>query len=415
MYLIKAVIRKVGNKWVLFSKKGKKLGEFKTEKEAKQRLKEIETFKSKKGMIESEKNKVRLFSIASKIIDTPKDISERLVKAKKIENPNEDLLYLEFVLCHEGQNSNKDGFLLSELQANFETVKFKDLNVEHTDKIVGCIYDGELVEDEAKATYTFAGGFKPHIVCSAVVYQFKFPDVAQELIDKHGQGNLSFSMETWFKTAQCSECEEHFEEVSTYCAHLNNRFTQGQSVTRWLRGITFGGAGIVEHPADIDATSISVAVHPIHEFDVKMFVDLIGESLENFEEVFEAWVKSLADNELVDMSVVNTRVQEIVNNILTDDSSSANISKGGQLTVAYTFENKEDLVNSKEVQEAFEDKIDKRVTEELAKQDKEGKITEMTDKLTDQEAKVVAFEDKVEKLETKIKEDANNRSWSSLL
>ncbi len=74
--------------------------------------------------------------------------------------------------------------------------------------------------------------------------------------------------------------------------------------------------------------------------------------------------------------------------------------------MAYTFESKEDLVNSKEVQEAFEDKLEKRVTEELAKQDKEGKISEMTEKLEDQEAKVVAFEEKVEKLETKITEDA---------
>ena len=229
-------------------------------------------------------------------------------------------------------------------------------------------------------------------------------------------------METWFKTAQCSECEEHFEDVSTYCAHLNGRFTQGQSVTRWLRGITFGGAGIVERPADIDATSISVAEtnktrkqlfaeilkqgsHDLFSGDIDFIVSLIGTNLKNFEDVLEAWIESLEDNELVDMSVVNTRVKEIINNILTDDSSSANLSKGGQLTVAYTFESKEDLVNSKEVQEAFEDKIEKRVTEELSKQDKEGKISEMTDKLKDQEAKVVAFEDKVKNLETKMKED----------
>ena len=372
-------------------------------------------------MIESEENKVRLFSVASKIIDTPKDISEKLVKAKKIENPNEDLLYLEFVLCHEGQNDNKDGFLLSELQENFGTVKFKDLNVEHSDKIVGCIYDGELIEDEAKSSYTFSCGFKPHIVCSAVVYQFKFPDIAQELRDRHSAGDLSFSMETWFKKAQCSECSEQFESVSSYCTHLNNRFVQGNSVIRWLRGLTFGGAGIVKNPADKDATSISVAVHPIHEFDVKMFVDAIGESLDNFEEVFEAWIKSLANNEVVDMSVVNTRVTEIVNNILTDDSSEANLSKGGQLKVAYTFDNKEDLVNSPEFKEAIQDTIDTRVTEALEKQDKEGVITEIKEKLQAQETVAKEFKDKVEKLEKdkvdvaeKAKTEKKDRELSEL-
>ncbi len=368
-------------------------------------------------MLPSTKNKVRLLSIASKIIDTPKNITEKLVQADKIENPNEDLLYLEFVLCHEGANENRDGFLLSELQDNVNTVKFKDLNVEHSDRIVGCIYDGVLIEKEADASYAFQGGFRPHIVCSAVVYQFKFPEVAQDLRDKHGMGNLRFSMETWYTSAQCSECDESFEAGTDYCDHLNNRFTQGSAVTRWLRGITFGGAGIVENPADPDASSISVAdtektrkqlfaeilkegSHDLFSGDVDFIVSLIGESLKNFEDVFEAWIKSLENNEVVDMSIVSTRVKEIVNQILTDDSSDASLSKGGQLTVAYTFDNKEDLINSPEVQEAIEDTIEKKVTEKLANQDKEGKIAEMQETMKNKDIEVTELQSKVKDMET---------------
>ena len=39
------VIRHVGEKWVIFSKEGKKLGTFATEAEAKKRLQQIEFFK----------------------------------------------------------------------------------------------------------------------------------------------------------------------------------------------------------------------------------------------------------------------------------------------------------------------------------------------------------------------------------
>lgn len=363
----------------------------------------------------SSKEKIRLLSIASKIIDTPQNIPEQLVKADKIENPNEDLLYLEFVLCHEGANENFDGFLLSELQDNVDTVKYKDLNVEHSDKIVGCIYDGVLIENEADATYAFNGGFRPHIVCSAVVYQFKFPEVAQELRDRHGMGNLRFSMETWYTSAQCSKCEESFEAGTDYCDHLNNRFTQGDNVIRWLRGITFGGAGIVKNPADPDASSISLAEtektrkqlfaeilkqgsHDLFSGDIDFIVSLIGTNLKNFEDVFEAWIESLEDNELVDMSVVATRVIEIINNILTD-SSTASLSKGGQSTVAYTFDSKEDLINSPEFKEATEDQIEKLVIEKLAAQDIEGKIAEMQEKIKSKETEVTELEAKVTKMD----------------
>jgi len=44
------VVRKTGSGWAVFSKEGKKLSkEYKTKKEAKERLREIEYFKHKKG------------------------------------------------------------------------------------------------------------------------------------------------------------------------------------------------------------------------------------------------------------------------------------------------------------------------------------------------------------------------------
>jgi len=151
--------------------------------------------------------------------------------------------------------------------------------------------------------------------------------------------------------------------------------------------------------------------HDLFSGDVDFIVSLIGESLKNFEDVFEAWIESLEDNELVDMSVVEARVKEIINNILTDDSSDASLSKGGQLTVAYTFDNKEDLINSPEVQEAIENTIEKKVIEKLANQDKEGKLTEMQDKIQSKDEEVTKLETKVEEMEkekTETLEKAEN-------
>lgn len=44
-----AKIKKVGDKYVIYSKDGKKLGEYSTRKAAEKRLREIEYFKHKQG------------------------------------------------------------------------------------------------------------------------------------------------------------------------------------------------------------------------------------------------------------------------------------------------------------------------------------------------------------------------------
>ncbi len=224
-----------------------------------------------------------LKSVAAQIIspDKQEDIFKLLKANKKVDKPNEDLLYVQFVLCHEGANANKDGFLIEELRENYSTIKFKDINEEHTKKIIGCIYDSELVENEAEARFTFAGGFKPHIVCSGVVYQYKFPEEAQTIRDKHEKGDLRFSMEVWFKKAQCSACDETFEHSSDYCEHLSDRFSSGSTTIRWLRDITYGGAGRVDHPADKDAVGLTVAVRLIDSMEAGWIADGIGESFLN--------------------------------------------------------------------------------------------------------------------------------------
>lgn len=49
-----AIIKKEGDQWVIYSKTGKKLSSHPSEKEAKERLRQIEYFKHQKGSIATE-------------------------------------------------------------------------------------------------------------------------------------------------------------------------------------------------------------------------------------------------------------------------------------------------------------------------------------------------------------------------
>lgn len=332
---------------------------------------------------------LRLYSVASQIVSNgsiDSDVKQSLVKANKIDANSEDLLYLQFILCHEGVNANKDEFLLSELRDNSSSIKLKDINVEHSDRIIGCIYDSNLIEDEAEASFTFAGGFKPHVVCSAVVYQFKFPEEAQEIRDRHASGTLRFSMETWFKKAECSVCSNKFESASNYCEHLKDRFSSSSEVSRKLRDITFCGAAVVKSPADKDAVGLSVAVHELDEWEAGWVADSIGESMPNLEKVLIAFFDSLKENDIIDMTAVMDKAGIIFNKILDEnDSTSASFSsaKGG-LNV-FKFETKEELMNDEAVVEA----ISKQVEQRLADMDREGETKAKIDELT-KEAEVAA-------------------------
>lgn len=83
--------------------------------------------------------------------------------------------------------------------------------------------------------------------------------------------------------------------------------------------------------------------------------------------------------------------------------------------MAYTFDSKEDLINSPEFKEAMESTLDEKVTEILAKQDKEGKITEMQDKLEAKDSELTKINEKIVKMEAdmaEILEKAENEKKS---
>jgi archaellum component FlaC len=168
-----------------------------------------------------------------------------------IKEKQEDLLYVAFKLVHVGANANHDFFPEDELKAAEKTPILKLVNWGHHEPHIGVIYASKYVE---------ATGDEPgHIVVAAAISKFKYPSYAKEILERYAKGNLFFSMEVWFKEAECSACKSIFKPGEPYCNHLLTRFEPGTAVNRILHKLVFAGAGVVEAPADKMAVPISVA------------------------------------------------------------------------------------------------------------------------------------------------------------
>lgn len=180
----------------------------------------------------------------------------------------DDLLYIKFKLAHEGFNKNKDGFKSDDLKSSAKSAVLKGLNWEHGEPVIGIIYSSEFIDSKNESNGVSKGEKgKDHVVCEAAVWKFRYPELARKMIKRYSQGTLSFSMETYYGGVECSKCGEYFDSDAhsegQYCEHLNTRFDKSNSDTefvgRYLRKITFAGAGVVEDPADVSAEALALA------------------------------------------------------------------------------------------------------------------------------------------------------------
>lgn len=165
-----------------------------------------------------------------------------------------DLLYIEHKLVHANVNKNKDEFKLEELKLAEKTPVLKLVNWEHSEENMGTIFASKLIdspEDDDESPYLLVG---------VAISKAKFPEKTKEIIERHQKNELYFSMETYFKSAECSTCSQTFAGgASTYCEHLQSRLSIGSSTSRILRGLTFAGDAVVKNPADVDAESLAIA------------------------------------------------------------------------------------------------------------------------------------------------------------
>jgi len=327
------------------------------------------------------------------IID-PKDVDQDKLAAAGRKH-NVDLLYIRFKLCHEGANANKDAFIRDELEENFDTALFKPINWEHNKhQIIGCIYDVQFInpieDDNAQANEQ-----RSHIVCDAVIYKYQFPVKAEIVKDRFSKGNLSFSMETWFNAAECSECGDKFESSQDYCEHLNNRSNASSTTNRILRGITFGAAGIVKNPADVDAIGLSVAKD---EVGATLSDDMIGfmvsdiQTFDDMSAILDGFVNKFKNDDLTDQDKLDEKVKDLFTKFvsITDMKESKGDSS---MSDTKTF-----------TQEEVDALIAKAVSAAKEEMDQEGKLSEIQTELQSKENEVSDLKEELERAQNEFAE-----------
>lgn len=208
-----------------------------------------------------------------------------------------DLLYMRSVLVSTGSNKNDDVFLPEEMwRARFSpTLKF--VNWEHNsgreattqelasnpkqvvvgNQIIGVMYNsfvtdenGVIIDEEKVEASDFKIPRNFHIVDEAVIYKGAFPTVAARIEKGANEGNLFVSMEAYFSGYDYlvgNKVVARNEETAFLEQRLRANGGDGifgsNSVKRVLRGIVFGGKGIVERPANEPSIIQSVTHEPI--------------------------------------------------------------------------------------------------------------------------------------------------------
>lgn len=193
--------------------------------------------------------------------------------AKK--NITKDLMYIKFELLHANTNRNSDTFLEKEVANAYKTLIDKPINWEHRpSEIIGHIYDSHYVKyDDSVAEGSKVDTNTDVVICEGVIYKSKVPQRAMEIQARYQTNDLFFSMETFFESAECSECGKKFGLESQYCEHLQARYQIGNEYHRILHGLLFSGAGCVENPAD-DAKGLLVASNK--NMLVRQLIDIFG-------------------------------------------------------------------------------------------------------------------------------------------
>lgn len=145
-------------------------------------------------------------------------------------------------------NGNGALWTTEDLQLSENTVAGGPLNWLHDDThIVGCITDAQMVTSEKAA----AGDVGNHIVATAAVWRFLFPQETRTIERAAQDQNLYYSMECLSREVMCLDtpgrpgCGESFAygdyDAGKVCAHLRER----SSVRRFVDPVFLGGAVIV--------------------------------------------------------------------------------------------------------------------------------------------------------------------------
>lgn len=208
-----------------------------------------------------------------------------------------DLLYVRSLLVSTGENANDDVFLPEEMWNARHTPVLKPVDWEHEtgreltpseraknpkkvivdNQTIGVMYNayaidenGAIIDETKAAADDFEVPRNFHIVDECVIWKALYPTVAAEIEKGAAEGTLFVSMEAWFpdycylvgnKVVARNE-ETAFLDRSLRANGGNGTYGSSR-VKRVLRGMTFGGKGIVARPANGPSIIMDVSHEPL--------------------------------------------------------------------------------------------------------------------------------------------------------
>lgn len=181
-----------------------------------------------------------------------------IAKITEPESKDIDLLWTEFILCHQGSNLNQDYFLDSILEEYHQTICNKPINWEHGQPVIGHVVASEIGQEPSGRKFVKAGGY---------LYRYIYPNLINQIVSRYENDECRVSMELYFKDADywVGEGEEkqiyNYEEAEALgiLERVGGSY-DGKPVFRVFKPpIIFGGVGIVANPADVDAWMLKIA------------------------------------------------------------------------------------------------------------------------------------------------------------
>jgi hypothetical protein len=199
---------------------------------------------------------------------------EVLLAMQDIPQLDPDLMFVKFVMCHEGVNANGDTFTKEVLKNAQATPQYKPIDWEHGQPMIGHILGSEYKEDAQGVGYIEASG---------VIWKFIYPELSSQIKTKASTGELRLSMECYYKDANYRVGDQIFDtqqaEKLGIIPYVGREY-MGKKVARVFKEVIFGGVGVVANPADKQAVFLAVAkdlglkneeagLHPVNDFTAR--------------------------------------------------------------------------------------------------------------------------------------------------
>ena len=197
--------------------------------------------------------------VSESYVMSPQEVAEstlpgiKAVASNNVGRGSQDLMFIRFILLHEGGNLNGDFFIREELERMWDTFVAKPITWEHGQPYIGYITDSRLVrpsEDGPDPRW--------YIECAGVVWKARYPELAYAI----AEGGYRTSVEVYFSDAlyAIGDIDKLYTaDEAPFLVDLRGKTYRGEKVWRVLLGCLGGGAGIVEDPADVDALILEVA------------------------------------------------------------------------------------------------------------------------------------------------------------